>query len=178
MKIKVEGLSDTPLLLTAREPVSEFPALAKLDENGECRFLGPLHLDFTIAREFDHIRAHGHVETKVRFTCSRCLAEYDAGLSTEFTIFYSKTSRVPVEEEVALSEEDLVSVSYEGDTIDFTNEVEGQVLMEIPLKPLCSEGCKGLCSTCGMDLNTGECGCARSGSSFTFSALKDFTVKK
>ena len=178
MKIKVEGLSDTPLQLTAREPVSEFPALAKLDENGECRFLGPLHLDFTIAREFDHIRAHGHVETKVRFTCSRCLAEYDAGLSTEFTIFYSKTSRVPVEEEVALSEEDLVSVSYEGDTIDFTNEVEGQVLMEIPLKPFCSEGCKGLCSTCGMDLNTGECGCARSGSSFTFSALKDFTVKK
>jgi uncharacterized protein len=83
-----------------------------------------------------------------------------------------------VEEEVALAEEDLVSVSYQGDTIDFTNEVQEQVLMEIPLKPLCSEGCKGLCSNCGADLNTGECCCARSGAGFTFSALKDFTVKK
>lgn len=178
MKIRVEGLSDTPLHLTAGEPVSDFPALAKLDEDGECRFLCPLHLEFTIAREFDHIRAHGRVDTKVRFTCSRCLAEYDTELRTEFTIFYSKTSRIPVEEEVALSEEDLVSVSYEGDTIDFTNEVAEQVLMEIPLKPLCSEGCRGLCSTCGTDLNTGECECSRSGAGFTFSALKDFTVKK
>jgi len=178
MKIRVEGLSGTPLHLTAREPVADFPALTKLEETGECRFLGPLHLDFTIAREFDHIRAHGHVETKVRFTCSRCLAEYETGLCTEFTIFYTKTTRVPVEEEIALAEEDLVSVSYEGDTIDFTNEVAEQVLMEIPLKPLCSEGCKGLCSTCGADLNTGECGCARSGAGFTFSALKDFTAKK
>lgn len=178
MKIRVEGLSETPLHLSAREPISDFPALSELQENGECRFLSPLQLDFTVAWEFDHIRVHGRVETTVCFNCSRCLAEYDTRLFTEFTIFYSKTSGVPLEEEVALAEEDLVSVSYEGDTIDFTNEVEEQVLMEIPLKPLCREECKGLCSTCGADLNTGECECARSGTSFTFSALKDFTVKK
>lgn len=178
MKIRVEGLSDTPLRLKAREPVTDFPSLAELQENGDCRFLGPLQLDFTVAREFDHIRVHGRIETKVRYICSRCLAEYDTALCTEFTIFYTKTVRVPLEEEIALAEEDLVSVSYEGDTIDFTKEVEEQVLMEIPLKPLCREDCKGLCSTCGADLNAGGCECARSAAGFTFSALKDFTVKK
>ncbi len=178
MKIRVEGLSDTPFRLSASEPVSDFPSLTELQEKGVCRFLGPLQLDFTVAREFDHIRAHGRIGARVRYSCSRCLAEYDASLDTEFTIFYSKTTRVPLEEEVALAEVDLVSVSYEGDTIDFTNEVEEQVIMEIPLKPLCREECKGLCSTCGADLNNGECECSRSASGFTFSALKDFTVKQ
>lgn len=178
MKIRVEGLSDKPLLLSASEPVSDFPSLTELQDNGECRFLEPLQLDFTVAKEFDHIRVHGRIKTRACFNCSRCLAEYDAPLEAEFTIFYTKASRVPLEEEIALAEEDLVSVSYEGDTIDFTNEVEEQVLMEIPLKPLCREDCKGLCSNCGADLNAGDCECARSAAGFTFSALKDFTVNK
>lgn len=176
MKIRVEGLSDKPLHLAAREPAADFPALAELQEKGDCSFLEPLQLDFTAAREFDHIRVHGRIETKVRYKCSRCLAEYDAALCAEFTIFYTKTAKAPLEEEIALKEEDLLSASYEGDTIDFTNEVEEQVLMEIPLKPLCREECKGLCGTCGADLNNGECECARNAAGFTFSALKDFKV--
>lgn len=178
MKIRVEGLTDTPLRLSDSEPVADFPSLTELQDNGECRFLGPLQLDFTVAKEFDHLRVHGRIKTGVCFKCSRCLAEFDAPLEAEFTIFYTKATKVPLEEEVALAEEDLVSVSYEGDTIDFTNEVEEQLLMEIPLKPLCREDCKGLCSNCGADLNAGGCECDRSAAGFTFSALKDFTVKK
>lgn len=178
MKIRVEGLSETSVTLTESVDASEFAALAELAESGECRFLRPLDLRFIVEKEFDHIRVQGRVATLVSLACSRCLAEYETELVTTFTVFYSKSSKMPLEEEVALAEEDLVSASYDGEYIDFTNEIEEQVLLEIPYKPLCREDCKGLCVKCGADLNAGDCGCDRSGSGFAFSALKNFTVKK
>lgn len=178
MKIRVEGLSETPVTLTDSVNVSEFPALAGLEEDAECVFLRPLALHFTVEKEFDHIRVHGRVATVIRLACSRCLADYETELETSFTVFYSKSSKIPSEEEVALAEEDLISASYDGEYIDFTNEIEEQVLLEIPYKPLCREDCKGLCVKCGADLNAGDCGCDRSAAGFSFSALKNFTVKR
>jgi uncharacterized protein len=177
MKIRVEGLSEKPLVLSATESVAEYPALIEMQEDGECVFLEPLQLDITAAKEFDHIRVHGRVGTRVRFTCSRCLAEFETDIVSEFTVFYSKATEIALEEEVSLTEEDLVSAPYDGDYIDFTREIEEQVVLEVPIKPLCREDCRGLCVTCGADLNAGECDCSRSCTGFAFSALKDFTVK-
>lgn len=178
MKIRVEGLSGAPVILSSRVKATDFPTLAGLEESGECRFLESLDLNFSVEKEFDHIRVQGRVATRVRLTCSRCLVEYDTELVSIFAVFYSKASKIPVEEEVALSEGDLVSASYDGEYIDFTSEIEEQVLLEIPYKPLCREDCKGLCVKCGADLNSGECGCDRSDAGFAFSALKNFTVKR
>ena len=177
MKIRVEWLSEKPLVLSGAEPIAEYPTLVELQEAGECLFLEPLQLDITAEKEFDHIRVRGRVGTRARFTCSRCLAEFEMDVVSEFTVFYSKATDIALEEEVALAEEDLVSAPYDGDYIDFTREIEEQVMLGIPMKPLCGEDCRGLCVTCGADLNTGECECNRSGTGFTFSALKDFTVK-
>jgi uncharacterized protein len=71
---------------------------------------------------------------------------------------------------------DLLSSSYSGDEIDLTHEIEEQIAMEIPLKPLCNEECKGLCHECGADLNTSTCSCSKEPVSLTFSALKNFKV--
>lgn len=177
MKIRVEGLSEKPLVLSGTETIAGYQSLVGIQDSGECAFLAPLCLDITAAREFDHIRVHGRVGTRVRYTCSRCLAEFETDLVSEFTIFYSKATEIALEEEVSLTEEDLVSVPYDGDYIDFTREIEEQILLEVPIKPLCREDCRGLCVSCGADLNAGECECNRSGTGFTFSALKDFTVK-
>jgi uncharacterized protein len=178
MKIRVEGLTETPLELSAKEPVSDYPALSELQDSGECDFLAPLELRIGARKEFDHVRVHGHVETRVMLSCSRCLIRYESALVSDFTIFYSKSSEFPVEEEVALTEEDLVSASYEGECIDLSSEIEEQVLLEIPFKPLCSDECKGICPECGADLNSEECGCTPSATGFKFSSLKDFKVKR
>ncbi|MDD2319774.1 MAG: DUF177 domain-containing protein [Geobacteraceae bacterium] len=178
MRIKVEWVSEAPVVLSGQEPVADYPALVAVQEAGECTFLEPLQLDFTVEKEFNHIRVSGRVATRVQLACCRCLVDYETDLVANFTVFYSKASDMPVEEEVALTDEDLVSAPYDGDFIDFTSEIEAQVLLEIPYKPLCNEECKGICSKCGADLNSGECGCDRSGSGLAFSALKNFTVKR
>ena len=38
-------------------------------------------------------------------------------------------------------------------------ELAEQVMLQIPIKVLCTDACKGLCAHCGMNLNTASCGC-------------------
>jgi len=48
---------------------------------------------------------------------------------------------------------------YKEGLIDTEDIIRDQILLNIPMKPLCSEDCKGLCTICGTDLNYSECGC-------------------
>lgn len=178
MKVQLADLKDKALVLTAEEPVTDYPDLVSMVDAADCLFLAPLRISFTVAREYDHIRAAGRVETTVRLNCSRCLAEYDAQIDSSFTVFYTKASGSPLDEEVELAEEDLISKSYSGEEIDFAPEVSEQVIMEIPFKPLCKENCLGLCSKCGINLNDTACDCDRGAGGFKFGALKGIKIEK
>ncbi len=52
------------------------------------------------------------------------------------------------------------SYPLHGDQLDLEPLARDAVALELPLAPLCSEGCRGLCAQCGADLNTAECSCA------------------
>lgn len=178
MKIKVEEIKVKPVVVSVEEPLSDYPALTGLGENGECEFTAPVKIDLVAAREYDHIRVEGHVESRVRLRCSRCAGVFETGIGSSFTLFYNKTSGAPLDDEMELREEDIATVPYQGDYIDFTRELEDQLIMEVPYKALCSEKCKGLCSVCGADLNEGDCGCGREAPDFRFGVLKDYKIKK
>jgi uncharacterized protein len=162
--------------LVKEEAVEQFPTLVELQETGDCRFLEPIHCDLALRREGDLIRLEGRVATRVALICSCCLTEFAADIDSPFTIIYSRQSGQLKDEEVELGEEDLISVDYSGDEIDLAPELAEQVALEIPLKPLCREGCLGLCSVCGADLNAGECGCDRREVNLKFGALKDLKI--
>lgn len=178
MKIHVNEIKDKPFEFSGDEPVDDYPTLVEMQVAGECEFLAPLRLDLTVTREFDHIRAHGRVDTLVRLSCSRCLSEFDAAISSPFTIFYTQVSEGPQDEEIELTEEDLVAASYTGDEIDFTAVIAEQIIMGMPLKPLCREECLGLCSNCGADLNNSPCECDRAVVNLKFSALQHLKIDK
>ncbi|MBI1921097.1 MAG: DUF177 domain-containing protein [Geobacter sp.] len=178
MKLQVGAIKEKATSLVSEEPAEAYPALLAVQEAGECRFVAPVTARLSVGKEYDHIRAHGEVSTTVALVCSRCLVDFTQELHTSFTIFYSPASVGPQDEEVELSEEDLVSIPYEGDEIDFTPEIVAQLITEIPYKPLCREECKGLCASCGVDLNVTECTCEKDAFSLKFSALKDFKVDK
>ncbi|MBI2354835.1 MAG: DUF177 domain-containing protein [Deltaproteobacteria bacterium] len=180
MKISVSHIQDKPFSLHAEEPADAFPVLSRMQAEGECTFNGPVVSDITAAREYDHVRVSGRVSTPVTLVCSRCLANYETAFDSSFTIYFRKGTSQDIveEEETELDEQDLVSATYSGDEIDLAHEIEEQVAMELPLKPLCSEECKGLCPDCGTDLNHSACSCPRGQTSLKFSALKDFKVSR
>lgn len=180
MKMRVDHIKDKPCLLNVREPVEHFPVLLEMQENGECVFHGPVRADISVEREFDHLKATGRVVVPVEFLCSRCLVPYESVIDSVFRIILRKETvrQSEVEDETELSEDDLVSSTYCGDEIDFAHDIEEQVAMGVPLKPLCDEGCKGLCSSCGADLNSGSCECPKEPVSLKFSSLKDFKISR
>jgi uncharacterized protein len=177
--IRVNDITDKVRRLTATEEIEQHPVLKAMQDSGECAFLAPLSLDVSIVREYDHIRLEGIVTTGVRLDCSRCLTPYDTAIRSEFTIFYTRhTGSETADEEVELGEKELVSAYYDGDEIDLSPEISDHVLIEFPVKPLCSSGCLGLCSMCGADMNQSPCSCAGTGGSLAFSALKNLKLER
>jgi uncharacterized protein len=178
VKFIVDQIKDTPLELHIDEPVETFPLLAGMQNDKSCNFAGRIQGDLTVAREFGHMRVTGRITAPLALSCSRCLADFSSFVDTSFTIFFRKESAITAsdEDELELGEMDLLSSVYTGDEIDLTHEIEEQVAMEIPLKPLCNDSCKGLCHECGIDLNASSCSCRKEPVSLAFNALKDFKV--
>jgi uncharacterized protein len=180
VKIRIDQIKHTPYELHVEEPVTAFPVLVRMQADGECEFTGPVTAEISVEREFDHLKAVGRIQVPLTLTCGRCLTTYPSAIDSTFRIIFRKETvrHTEVEDETELCDDDLIASTYSGDEIDFTHEIEEQVAMEIPLKPLCDEGCKGLCSSCGADLNTGSCSCSREPVNLKFSALKDFKVSR
>lgn len=116
------------------------------------------------------LRVRGRLGTHVALTCSRCLAEFSRPLASDFDVLYSRVA--VYEDEIRLSARDLAVIQLEGDTVDLDELAREQLLLELPLAPLCRETCKGLCPRCGMDLNQGDCGCPKEPVDPRFAVLK------
>jgi uncharacterized protein len=98
-------------------------------------------------------------------------------IDSPFTIFYMRAAGLTLDEDVELAEEDLISAAYEGYEIDFTAEIAEQILLAIPFKPLCKEDCRGLCPSCGAELNETECACSKNQVNLKFTALQNLKIK-
>ncbi|MBI5644237.1 MAG: DUF177 domain-containing protein [Deltaproteobacteria bacterium] len=175
MKINIDDISEHGLSVDISEEGRDIEALAggKL----EFSFITPVaaHLDFV--RTDGNIHVTGEIKGKIRLNCSRCLKEFDHELNINFTDFFVRGKEEGGEKE--LKDADL-DVSYlEGPELDSTAMLLGQISLEVPIKPLCREDCKGLCSKCGADLNSGECGCDKDEKTDTrFAKLKDLKINK
>lgn len=179
MKVRTDQIKDIPRELEFVEPAESFLILADMVSSGECRFKEPVGAKLSISREAGHFKVNGVVATVASLDCSRCLASFDYLVDSRFTMIFREGSQSfqEDEDEVELGEQDLVTVSFSGDEIDLMPEIGEQVALAMPLKPLCSDTCRGLCPVCGADMNDHNCGCGYEPVNMKFAALKDFKVR-
>lgn len=117
----------------------------------------------------------GSLETTVASNCCRCLEVTHLPVETSFRyVFVPEKNRSKQEDE--LSVEDLEYGYYQDDVIDLDNLIFEQVMLQIPIKVLCADTCKGLCPHCGMNLNTANCGCHTEYVDERLAVLKEFKV--
>jgi uncharacterized protein len=79
-------------------------------------------------------------------------------------------------EEIELRMEDLDVDYYTGEVIDLTPIIFEQIMLQIPMKALCNELCKGLCPHCGINLNKANCDCREDIIDERLAVLKNFRV--
>ena len=181
MRINVEDIGDSGIGLTFAEGAESFPSLLELSRSGECVFLMPLTIDLRIRRIGQLFVADGRFETRVRLSCSRCLADYETPLAADFNLSFSReqpeTADPSRHMEVELGAEEIGLILFHGEEIDLHDAVQEEVLMAVPMKTLCRPECKGLCPQCGADLNQGECGCEKKIINPKFAVLKGLKLE-
>jgi uncharacterized protein len=180
LRIHTEGLKESRLALEFEQNADVFPVLRELIRQRECDFTAPIRIRLKAARIGELVEVEGHLETRLRQACGRCLTEFDGPLATDFAFTYAREAHgltagdAPAEGRAAAEEAGLMG--FRGEEIDLTEGIQEQVVLCLPLRPLCREDCKGLCAACGADLNAGACDCRRQPPSGPFAALRQLRL--
>ena len=140
----------------------------------------PVLLTFEVSKDKDAFRLVGRTQTTLALPCSRCLEPMTAPVDTSFDLRYQPHSANAgsggTEQEI--EEDDLTTAFYENDQIDLEQLMREQFYLALPMKPLCGDGCKGLCAMCGTNLNRGACDCKREWEDPRLAVLKELKESK
>ncbi len=147
MKIKISNLSDGVHQFRFTEPVNGIGL--------EPPFLGNVEVEVELKKAHNQLIVDSSVLVNAEFECDRCTSLFTKQLSTDYEMVYL-IGVEPVESE----SDNIVYVTAEADVIDLSDDVRDYSILAVPMKKLCSEECKGLCSRCGKNLNEGRCTCS------------------
>lgn len=105
------------------------------------------------------VAVRGRVSGRFTVRCARCLAPATVEVTEpEVALtFLPPTAGGAGREE--LTADDLDTFVHDGTHIDLEPVVREQLVLAIPITPLCDEDCKGICPQCGVDRNQSPCGC-------------------
>ena len=162
MKIVLSDITDEGLDLAFEE------ALSSEALNLQCPARVTLHIDKIGPEVF----AKGNVRTCMELQCSRCLRSFVKDMDVNISVVYHPVEELRGEERHEIKDDELDMGFYRGDELDIHDLVTEQILLNVPMKPLCGESCKGLCPNCGADLNAGMCTCERKETDPRLEALK------
>jgi uncharacterized protein len=89
---------------------------------------------------------------------------------------FARPVHEPEEDDAIPTHQDLDITYLSQEYIDLSDILLEQLQLQIPFQPLCKETCKGICSQCGIDLNTSQCQCPPAELTRPFSTLRDLKI--
>ena len=113
----------------------------------------------TLVRSNISILVQGRLETQAEMTCSRCLKPFTLKITLKIQEEFFPTIDIITGARLPKPEDPGSFTIDEHHILDLTEAIRQYIITALPMKPLCKEDCAGLCSTCGKDLNLGDCGC-------------------
>jgi uncharacterized protein len=96
---------------------------------------------------------HGKIEGDLITPCRRCLADAKVHVQDESHVIFAEEGSEETDDP------DVQVLDERSSVIDLRSTVREQWLLNAPKYVVCREDCKGLCPTCGHDLNEGPCKC-------------------
>jgi uncharacterized protein len=124
-----------------------------------CRIAAPVTLNVVVRKDRMQFRLVGRVKTTMELTCSRCLDSFLTLVDEPFDVLFLPHAPAGPGEERMVEDDDLSTAFYEDNVIDLGQLMQEQCYLAVPMKPLCTEDCRGLCPECGTNFNTASCAC-------------------
>jgi uncharacterized protein len=112
--------------------------------------VGPARVHLRAEADENGVWAAVSAHATFRLPCARCLDAYETALTTSFDM----------------------TVDAAQTHLEVDDEVRQNLILALPVKPLCRPGCQGLCAHCGKNLNPGPCGCPPDEPDSPFAALR------
>lgn len=130
-----------------------------------CFFEEPVSFKGTLVNMNGILELDGRLKGKYKTSCYRCLREVSGTIDIAVKESYVNDSKYA---------DEIDAYNFEGKFLDPAKALEDNVILNLPMKQVCSQKCKGLCQVCGKDLNEAECGCRTDNVNPQFQALDKF----
>jgi len=134
MKIEVERIDSEPLHVQENIPASIWDL-----DSFDVKFVDDIHLSCNFSRFDKEIIVETTVTTYRNICCSRCLEEKKQTATQQFILHYD--------------------TCHVGKSLEVDKDIREEILLNFPMKVLCSADCKGLCPGCKANLNFEKCTC-------------------
>jgi uncharacterized protein len=174
MIIDLRTLTKGPQEFAYRLPPGWWPS-----NQGDVRIIGldaPLDVRIKIAEAGSKYILEGSFSGGFRLRCDRCLVPYHRDLDSEFRVFLTLKDPGATETELEVLDEDLEVDFLQGMEVNVNDIIQEQIYLALPMKLLCAESCRGLCSHCGLNLNQKRCSCPPEQGHPGFSKLRNFRI--
>ena len=118
-------------------------------EGEEIRAIEKVSVEGVAISENDVIVINASIKTKLKLNCSRCLDTFIYPIDIDIEERFTNDKELQNEE----------TMFVDSDTLNITEIIENSIISTLPIKRLCKEDCKGLCSQCGENKNVENCSC-------------------
>ncbi|OUQ61658.1 hypothetical protein B5E56_02875 [Flavonifractor sp. An112] len=126
--------------------------LSDLDFYGERPFAHPIVIHGTVRNMAGALMLEGSADTTLELVCDRCLKPFRQELRLPVSTLLAETLEDEENDEIVLLEDGAV---------DLDEVFTTALVLSMDSKHVCDQDCKGLCATCGANLNEGPCGCRK-----------------
>jgi uncharacterized protein len=130
-----------------------------------------------VEKEGDAVFVRGRLAARVPLLCGRCLEPYTVAVQAQVDARFLPNPRVRGEER-ELGADDLETDVYDNGVLDLNTLLETETSLGLPMKPLCREGCRGLCPICGGNRNVTACACEERAPDARWAPLKAWTERQ
>jgi len=140
-----------------------------LDLSAWPEYVSPVTVDLEIERTAEAIVVAVRWKSDVEFACDRCAVPFQVQLEDEVSLVYTFNPKM-----ADTDDENLFLVSESTQEVDMRESLRQSMILALPLKRLCHDGCRGLCPQCGADLNMEICNCSAHPDDPRWDKLKQF----
>lgn len=158
-------LFDVAILEIHSIQFDEFFAPGKLNfSGGDWKLEGKLHAvgaaEFLKPAELRTVWVHGTVEAEVKSICARCMEPISTRVEDKLDLCYCPMNMITNRDGNSTAPSQTGGGFYEEPGPVLSEVLQEQLMLSLPMRSLCDEKCRGICTQCGINLNQESCTCA------------------
>lgn len=129
-------------------------------------FKGPADFKGRLVNAGGLLKLDGRLKVDYTGKCYRCLKDISGSVDIRIDEDFISADVQP--------DKDSEAYTFEGNYVELDKAFTDNILLYLPMKQICSESCKGICSKCGSDLNERQCDCREGDIDPRMQVLKNF----